>query len=114
MDINKIKKYFNKNETAMNEGLEKRINSDELTANDIMFIQKHMNFTVLSGLSIDLSLLVPTFTEAAMRLQELKNEGESEVDLDYALTLVNDITNFFVDLKEKLSDIGMESPFIEV
>lgn len=113
MNIDKIKNFFKKTGTVMNQGLEQRLNNDELTTDDIKFIEKCMNMTVLSGLSIDLNLLVPTFTEATMRLQDLKNEGETEVDLDYALNLVNDMTNFFVELKEKLFDIGLEFSFIE-
>lgn len=113
MNIEKIKKFFNRGGIAVNEELERRINNNELTPDDIKFIEKCMNMTVLSGLSMDLSLLVPTFIEATMRLQDLKNEGETEVDLEYAFNLVNDMTNFFVELKEKLSDIGLELSFVE-
>lgn len=113
MNIDKIKSFFKKSGAVIDKGLEKRIDNNELTPDDIKFIEKCMNMTVLSGLSVDLNLLVPTFIEGSMRLQELKNEGETEVDLDYTLNLVNDMTNFFVELREKLFDIGLEFSFID-
>jgi hypothetical protein len=107
MDIAKVQKLVSQDEWDMSPAMRQRIMDNKMTFRDISFMEKTIMSMRMYQLRNDMEMLVPTFQEAAMRLLELKNQGEKEVDLDYALNLVNDMASWFMDVKELVDDFGL-------
>lgn len=107
MNIEQLQKLISSDGRAMSPKLKHRIMTNKMTVNDIKFMESSMMSAILLRVKNDLELLVPTFQEGCMRIQELKNKGETEIDIDYVLNLLNDSTNLFVELQEHVDDFGL-------
>lgn len=107
MNIEKLQKLITSGGMALSEGLESRIMSNQMTYSDIGFMEKSLMSLKLVEIQNSMELLVPTFQEATMRIIDLENEGETEVDLQYVKNLLNDLTSLFVDFSELVGDIGL-------
>jgi len=80
---------------------------NKMTIQDIGFMERTIMSMILMRIKYDLELLVPSFQEGCMRVQDHKNNGEKEVDIDYTLNLLHDATNLFVELQEQVDDFGL-------
>ena len=107
MNIEKLQKFVNSDACALSDGIKQRIMDNKMTMRDISFMERSIMSMQLLRIKHDLELLVPTFQEGCMRIQEQKNEGDTEVSIDYTLNLLNDTTNLFVDLQEQIEDFGL-------
>jgi hypothetical protein len=107
MDIAKVQKLVSQDEWDMSPAMRQRIMDNKMTFRDISFMEKTIMSMRMYQLRNDMEILTPTFQEGAMRLLELRNQGEKEVDLDYALNLVNDMASWFMDVKELVDDFGL-------
>lgn len=107
MNIQQLQKLINSDERAMSPDIKQRIMDNKMTMRDINFMEKNMMSAVLFRMKYDLELLVPSFQEAWMTVKEHKNNGETEIDIDYVLNVLNDTAELFVELQEQTDDFGL-------
>lgn len=107
MDIKQVQDLVNREEWAVSPAIKQRIMENKMTMRDVSFLEQSIMSGRLLEIRMDMELLVPTFQEASMRMIELEQQGETEVDLEYAKKLINDTTDYFMRLSELVSDYGL-------
>jgi len=107
MNIQQLQKLVDTDSWAMSPAIKQRIMDNKMTIRDVNFIEKSIMSMRLYQIRSNMELLVPTFQEASMRLMEMKQQGETEVDIDYANKLVSDLADWSMELKDLVDDFGL-------
>lgn len=108
MKLTELQEEIKEGKRFYSPALSERIMTNTMTLMDIDFVERGLVVTAATQIHEDATMLYPVLTEGVMRIMDLKAQGDTEVDLDYTLNLINDMTDFIMMLKDLTGNISLE------